>query len=74
MDKNKYHVDENTFQAASSGDCTGLIPARPEDPEELEFYDELYNYLPPGGADVLEQDEPEILPESYVKRKKVAKS
>lgn len=32
--------------AASSQDCTGLIPALPESDEEIEAYEELYHFLP----------------------------
>ncbi|MEE1085711.1 MAG: hypothetical protein U0L05_00845 [Schaedlerella sp.] len=34
-------------KAASSGDCTGLIPSLPANKAELESYNELYQYLPP---------------------------
>lgn len=33
--------------AASMQDMTGLIPAEPVAPEELESYEELYHFLPP---------------------------
>lgn len=33
--------------AASSQDCTGLIPSAPTCKEELESYEYVYNYLPP---------------------------
>lgn len=33
--------------AASSTDCTGLIPALPTSEEELESYQELYQYQTP---------------------------
>lgn len=33
--------------AASTQDCTGLIPSAPQDDEELEAYDALYKYQPP---------------------------
>ena len=32
--------------AASAGDCTGLIPSLPSSEAEIEFYDEMYPYLP----------------------------
>lgn len=35
--------------AASSQDCTGLIPATPVSDAELESYEDLYHFLPPGG-------------------------
>ena len=34
-------------KAASAGDCTGLIPALPQNKAELDSYSELYQYLPP---------------------------
>ena len=33
--------------AASSQDCTGLIPAGPVDEEELKSYEAVYHYQPP---------------------------
>ena len=33
--------------AASSLDCTGLIPSAPINAAELESYEEVYHYLPP---------------------------
>lgn len=33
--------------AASSQDCTGLIPSEPADEAEREAYEEVYRYLPP---------------------------
>lgn len=33
--------------AASTQDCTGLIPSAPQNEEELESYDALYKYQPP---------------------------
>lgn len=32
--------------SASSQDCTGLIPAAPENEEDFENYEELYPFLP----------------------------
>lgn len=32
---------------SSAGDCTGLIPAGIKKEEELEAYEEMYNFLPP---------------------------
>ena len=48
-----YHTEdafENLYEgsAGSASDMTGLIPALPEDEEELEAYQELYPYLPDG--------------------------
>jgi len=33
--------------AASSQDCTGLIPTPPLNPEAVESYEEIYPFLPP---------------------------
>ena len=33
--------------AATSGDCTGLIPSMPVSKAELESYEQIYPYLPP---------------------------
>ena len=35
---------------ASSTECTGLIPARPETEDELEFYEEMFPYLAPAAS------------------------
>ncbi len=35
--------------AASAGDCTGLIPSLPQSEAELESYNATYQFLPPGG-------------------------
>ena len=40
--KNNYDID---IQACSSTDCTGLIPALPEDEAQREAYEELYPYI-----------------------------
>ena len=40
--KNNYDID---IQACSSMDCTGLIPALPEDEAQREAYEELYPYI-----------------------------
>ena len=45
--------------AASSHDCTGLIPTEPVSIEELESYEELYHFLPPLGKTTnIHPDEP----------------
>ena len=48
--ENQQRIDDfdSLQNAASSTDCTGLIPALPGSEEELEAYNELYQYLPPG--------------------------
>lgn len=33
--------------AASTHDCTGLIPSAPVSEEELESYEDVYHYRPP---------------------------
>lgn len=35
--------------AASSQDCTGLIPSSPQSEAELQSYEDLYHFLPPNG-------------------------
>lgn len=44
--KNLEHCIDNMSNAYSSSDCTGLIPAEPENEAELESYNDIYNYLP----------------------------
>ena len=38
--------------AASTHDCTGLIPSAPVSEEELESYEDVYHYRPPWGFPV----------------------
>ncbi len=47
--KNQTIIDNYDYltKAASSGDCTGLIPSLPQNKAELDSYSELYQYLPP---------------------------
>ena len=41
----KYHISQETLQAASSTDCTGLIPSAPINMAEYESYRELAEEL-----------------------------
>lgn len=47
--ENQKIIDDYDYlaNAASSGDCTGLIPSLPQSKAELDSYNELYEYLPP---------------------------
>lgn len=47
--ENQRIIDSYDFlaNAASTQDCTGLIPALPTSREELESYEEVYHYQPP---------------------------
>lgn len=47
--ENQKVIDDYDYlsNAASSGDCTGLIPALPQSKAEIDSYNELYEYLPP---------------------------
>ncbi len=49
MKSNEEIIDSYDYlsNAASSQDCTGLIPSDPVSVEELEAYEELYHFLPP---------------------------
>lgn len=38
--------DEDDFKVSGGMDCTGLIPKAVQSDEELENYNELYNFLP----------------------------
>lgn len=42
-------IDSGDFlsNAASTQDCTGLIPAGPADEDQLESYEAVYHYQPP---------------------------
>lgn len=46
---NKEIIDSYDYlsNAASSQDCTGLIPAAPVSAAEVESYEDLYHFLPP---------------------------
>ncbi len=44
--KEKQTTEYDYLKAVSSQDCTGLIPAAPEDETALENYEELYPFLP----------------------------
>ena len=46
---NQEIIDSYDFaaNAASTQDCTGLIPAGPVDEDELESYEAVYHYQPP---------------------------
>ena len=45
MDKRKIDIDIDC-PACSSGDCTGLIPSGLKNSDELEAYNEMYNFIP----------------------------
>ena len=42
----KEEQDNDDLRIFSSMECTGLIPALPEDESQLEAYEELYPFLP----------------------------
>lgn len=46
---NQEIIDSCDFlsNAASTQDCTGLIPAGPVNEDELESYEDVYHYQPP---------------------------
>lgn len=46
---NQEIIDSYDFlsNAASSQDCTGLIPSGPVDEEQLESYEDIYHYQSP---------------------------
>lgn len=47
--ENEKLIDDYDYlqNAASSNDCTGLIPSLPTSEAELESYNEVYQYQPP---------------------------
>ncbi len=45
-EKNTEPMEYDYLKAASSMDCTGLIPRGIEDESEIENYEEIYPYLP----------------------------
>ena len=48
MKKNQELIDHYDYlkNAASSTDCTGLIPSLPQSFAEVEHYNDLYQFLP----------------------------
>ena len=50
--RNQQIIDDYDYlsNAASTQDCTGLIPSKPVSVEELESYEELYHFLPPSAS------------------------
>lgn len=45
------NLSDKYLNAASSTDCTGLIPSDPKSYDELESYKEVYNYQVPVEGD-----------------------
>ncbi|MEE1314226.1 MAG: hypothetical protein UHS49_00465 [Faecalimonas sp.] len=47
--KNQESIDAYDYltNAASTQDCTGLIPSAPTSRAELQSYEEIYHYEPP---------------------------
>lgn len=46
--KNKYFdEDQDYLTAVSATDCTGLIPAAPQNEDEVENYEKIQHFLPP---------------------------
>ena len=45
-DKDAPYEEEDFLNASSATDCTGLIPAAPENTDEVENYEEVYQFLP----------------------------
>lgn len=43
--------DEEDFKASSGTDCTGLIPFAAYTDDEMENYNELYDFLPKAVSD-----------------------
>ncbi|MCH5205462.1 MAG: hypothetical protein J1F09_00830 [Oscillospiraceae bacterium] len=44
-------ISEEYMRSSSGTDCTGLIPAAAKTDEELENYNELYDFLPTAVSD-----------------------
>ena len=60
-DTKKEEQDDDNLRICSSMECTGLIPALPENEDQLESYKELYPFLPPVSC---ADDAPEQAPPS----------
>ena len=60
-DTKKEEQDDDDLRICSSMECTGLIPALPENEDQLESYKELYPFLPPVSC---ADDAPEQAPPS----------
>lgn len=48
--------DYDYLKASSAQDCTGLIPAAPQNKDELENYEDLYLFLPNPAAKAAKED------------------
>lgn len=52
-EKIRFHEEGGSYDylsnSASSSDCTGLLHKPAENEEELEAYEEVYDFLPPNG-------------------------
>lgn len=48
--KNAYK-DEDFLVSASATDCTGLIPSGITEEDEIDFYEDLYPFLPKATSD-----------------------
>ena len=44
-DSDENLFDDSDIQACSATDCTGLIPALPQDEAEVEAYEDIYPYI-----------------------------
>jgi len=51
-----YPIDDEYYMGSTGSvhDCTGLIPAGLSSDEELEYYGELYPYLPKEAEDYID--------------------
>ncbi len=62
-DNDPYRVEATSdFPAASSMDCTGLIPSLPTSDAELESYEELYPYITYAAKDETSNDSHKPVP------------
>lgn len=41
--------DADIVNSSSANDCTGLIPTSPQSDEELDSYEDVYDFRPPFG-------------------------
>lgn len=67
--KNQDIIDSFDYlsNAASTWDCTGLIPSSPSERAELESYEDLYHFLPPNGKLLISVRKNFLIRDAYIK-------
>lgn len=51
-EKDWQETEDFSMKSCSATDCTGLIPALPQNEDEIESYEELYHFLPKASTSI----------------------